>query len=173
MPIFCSSHSIYGMARNWLRMLGIRASVRSLFIARFVFEGCTLLAVLYWFWSSSFKQTKWNRSRRRWPFFVKISPMQKVVLTKPRRNWKTRMKELPAWVVFNCSRLVLCCFLTAYCRLLLCNRVPQDCWIARSSIYAVKGTTFKRNELVFWRFYHMQIDTNENMAEIPSVVVNL
>ena len=47
MPI--SSHSIYGMARNWHRILGIWASVDLLFIHRLSFEGSTLLAVFYWF----------------------------------------------------------------------------------------------------------------------------
>lgn len=41
-----SPHTIYGMARNWLRMLGIWASFKAVQIAWFSIEGCTLLVCL-------------------------------------------------------------------------------------------------------------------------------
>ena len=41
-----SFYTIYGMARNWLRMLGIWASFEAVQITWFSIEGCTLLVWL-------------------------------------------------------------------------------------------------------------------------------
>lgn len=53
------------MARNWLRILGIWASVDLPFIHRLSFEGCTLLAILYWFWSSNFLTNKMDAIKKK------------------------------------------------------------------------------------------------------------
>lgn len=53
------------MARNWLRILGIWASVDLPFIHRLSFESCTLLAILYWFWSSNFQTNKMEQIKKK------------------------------------------------------------------------------------------------------------